>query len=186
MLLASELRKGSKFSFNGEPYEVIDFQKFIMGRGRGNIHIKMKNMRNGRVQEKTFSTDEKFEDVDLVSVQMQYLYSDGEGYTFMDSNTYEQLSFSDSQIGNAKWFIKEGNTYKVLLLDGEPLTVDIPASVELQIAETEPAVKGDSVTNIYKKAVTNTGLEIKVPLFIEQGEFVKVDTRTLDYIGRAK
>ncbi len=184
MIEASDLRKGSKFSYQGEPFEVIDFQKFIMGRGRGNIRIKMKNMKTGRVFENTFSTDERFEYVDMITKEMQYLYFDGEGYVFMDTETYEQTSFTAEQLPEAKWFLKEGESYKIFLIDNEPTNVDLPASYPLEIAETEPAIKGDSVTNIYKDALTDTGLTVKVPLFIKQGEMILVDTRSLEYLKR--
>ena len=184
MIDASDLRKGSKFQYQNEPFEVIDFQKFIMGRGRGNIRIKMKNMKTGRVFENTFSTDERFEYVDMRTRDMQYLYFDGEAFVFMDNDTYEQTSFTEEQLAESRWFVKEGETYKIFFIDDEPISIDLPASYPLTIAETEPAIKGDSVTNIYKDAVTDTGLSIKVPLFIKQEEMILVDTRTLEYIKR--
>ncbi|MFP4458138.1 MAG: elongation factor P [Candidatus Zixiibacteriota bacterium] len=184
MIEASELRNSSKFMYNGEPYEVIDFQKYIMGRGRGNIRVKMKQMKTGKVFENTFSTDEKFDYVDLRSASMQFLYFDGDAYIFMDQSTYEQHRFFEEQMGDAKWFLKDSEIYKILLIDDEPVSIDLPASMPLEIEQTEPAIKGDSVTNIYKDAVTATGLEVKVPLFISEGESILVDTRTLEYQKR--
>jgi elongation factor P len=170
--------------FNNEPYEVLEFNKYILGRGRGNIKVKMKHLKTGRVFENTYSTDERFGDVDMRSIDMQFLYFDGEGYVFMDNNTYEQLSFSEDQMGDSKWFLLEGEPYKILLIEGEPLSIDLPAAFALEVTETEPAVKGDSVTNIFKDAMTNTGLKVKVPLFLKEGDTIMVDTRTLEYLKR--
>ena len=184
MINASDLRKGSKFMYQKEPFEVVDFQKFIMGRGRGNIRIKMKNMKNGRVLENTFSTDERFDYVDVSTREMQFLYFDGEAYIFMDNTNYEQTSFTKEQLHDTRWFLKDGESYKIVFLEGEPLTIDLPAGYPLEISETEPAVKGDSVTNIFKDALTVSGLKVKVPLFIKSDETVLVDTRTLEYLKR--
>jgi len=184
MINASDLRKGSKFMYHGDPYEVIDFQKFIMGRGRGNIRIKMRQMKTGKVFEQNFSTDARFDDVDIRSATMQFLYFDGDAFVFMDQQSYEQHNFFEEQMGDFKWFLKEGDSYKILLIDEEPLSMDLPAAMPLTIAETEPAVKGDSVTNIFKDAVTESGLIIKVPLFIKEGEAILVDTRSLEYQKR--
>jgi elongation factor P len=185
MFTAVDLRKGTKVLFRSDPYEVIDFMHSIRGRGRGKVWLKMKNMRTGSVHEESYSSEEPFDAPDLETRNMQYLYSDPENYTFMDLVTYDQLVFPKDTIGDSKWFLKEGESYVVMLFEENPLTIDLPASYILKIAETEPAMKGDTVSNVTKKATLETGLVIKVPLFIQIGESVKVDTRSLEYQGRA-
>ncbi len=185
MITAGDFRKGTKILYKGDPYEVVDFQHSLRGRGRGKVWTKMKNLRTGNVLEETFSSSEQFEEPDLEDVDMQYLYEEDEWYVFMDTNTYDQHRFPKSTIGDAKWFLKEGETYRILLWNGQPLSVELPTAMVLKVVETEPAVRGDTVTNVTKKAKLETGLEVKVPLFISEGEEIKVDTRTLEYISRA-
>ncbi len=185
MISAVDFKKGTKILYKGDPYEVVDFQHSLRGRGRGKVWTKMKNLRTGNVLEETFSSEEQFETPDLETKDMQFLYSDEDGYTFMDTQTFEQHSFPKATLEEVKWFLKEGETYRVVLFNGQPLTVDLPASVVLRVVETEPAIKGDTVTNVTKRATLETGLVVRVPIFIEEGELVKVDTRTKEYIGRA-
>jgi len=185
MISAGGFRKGSRFLYKDDPYEVVDFQHSLRGRGRGKIWTKMKNIRTGKTLEESFSSDTQFDEPDLENKDMQFLYEEPETYYFMDTVTYEQFSFPKDSIGDAKYFVKEGETYQILLWRGQPLSVNLSASFVLKIVETEPALKGDTVSNTTKRAVTETGLEIKVPLFIGEGELVKIDTRSLQYISRA-
>lgn len=185
MIEAVELKKGSKILYKGDPFEIIDFQHSIRGRGRGKVWLKMKNLKTGNVLEETFSSEENFELPDIETRDMQYLYEDTDHYTFMDNETFEQYYFPKNAIGDARWFLKEGEKYLIMLYENLPLNIDLPASFNLKIIQTEPAIKGDSVTNVTKQAVLETGLVVKVPLFISEGEIVKVDTRTLEYISRA-
>lgn len=185
MVSASDFSKGTKILYKNDPYEIVDFQHSLRGRGRGKIWAKMKNMRTGNVLEETFSSDDQFQTPDIESRDMQFLYEDGEFCVFMDSETYEQCSFAKDSVGDAKWFLKEGEIYHIVLFEGSPLAVELPASFVLTVAETEPGLKGDTVSNVTKKATLETGLVVKVPLFIETGEKIKVDTRTLEYISRA-
>jgi len=185
MIEAVDFRKGTKILYKGDPYEVVDFQHSLRGRGRGKVWAKLKNLRTGNVLEETFSSSEQFEEPDLEDADMQYLYEEDDWYVFMDTNTYEQYRFPKASIGDAKWFLKEGETYRILLWNGQPLSVELPTSMVLTVVETEPAVRGDTVTNVTKKATLETGLVVKVPLFISEGEKIKVDTRTLEYISRA-
>ncbi|MCD6098242.1 elongation factor P [bacterium] len=184
MITAADFRKGMKISYKGEPYEIIDFQKVMMARGRGFVRTKLKNLKTGFVVEYSFSSDERFPEPNFSVRKVQYLYSDGREYHFMDSSTYEQFSISSNQLGDSRWFLKEGTEYKLLFFEERPLSIDLPASVELKVVETEPGVKGDTVNAPTKPAKLETGLVIKVPLFVNEDDVVKVDTRTKEYLGR--
>jgi len=137
------------------------------------------------VLEKTFSAGENFEEPDFEEKLMQYLYSNQGEYTFMDTKTYEQVTLKDEQLGDYKSYVKENDEYKMLFFEGTAVSIDLPTSVVLKVTSTEPAIKGDSVTNITKNATMETGLVVKVPLFVKEGDRVKVDTRTGEYIERA-
>ncbi len=176
MIEAVELKRGSKILYKDDPFEIIDFQHSIRGRGRGKVWLKMKNLKTGNVLEETFSSEESFEVPDIETRDMQYLYADTDHYAFMDNETFEQYYFPKNAIGDARWFLKEGEQYLIMLYKNLPLNI---------VVQTEPAIKGDSVTNVTKQAVLETGLVVRVPLFISEGEIVKVDTRTLQYISRA-
>ena len=185
MINAGSFRKGSKILYKGDPYDIIDFQHSLRARGRGKIWTKMKNLITGNVQEETFGSDETFKEPDLETRDMQYLYDNEDNYAFMDSETFEQYFYPKSTIGESKWFLKEGEIYRIQLFEGSPLSIEFPASFILKVVETEPGIKGDTVSNVTKKAVLESGLVIKVPLFIKIGDNLKVDTRTLEYISRA-
>jgi elongation factor P len=156
-----------------------------MGRGRPHTKAKIKHLITGSVLEKTFLSSENFELPDLETRKMQYLYNDDTGYHFMDSKTYDQVGLSVGSLGDSRFYLMENQEYSILFFEGKAISLDMPASVILKVIESEPAVKGDSVTNIQKTAKVETGLEIKVPLFIKEGDMVKIDTRTGEYIERA-
>lgn len=180
-----DFRKGLKLMYKGDPHEIIDVQMSLRGRGRSKYKTRLKNLRTGTTIENTFTEQDQLEEGNFSPHDMQYLYADNEGFHFMDTETYEQFRFNPEAIGDAKYYLRENEKYSVLLLGREPLKVDLPASVVLEVAETEPAVRGDTVSNVTKSAETDTGLTVKVPLFIDQGEKIKVDTRTGEYLGRA-
>jgi len=186
MLSTTNFRKGLKIKLEGEIYYIVDFQHARTAQRRAFVRTKLKNIKTGAVLEKTFSAGETFEEPDFEEKSMQYLYSAEKEYYFMDTKTYEQISLTEDQLGDYKWYLKENAEYKVMFFEGQPLSVDLSASVVLKIASTEPAIKGDSVTNITKSATLETGLVVKVPLFVNQGEYVKIDTRTNEYIERAQ
>jgi elongation factor P len=186
MLSTTNFRKGLKIKFEGEIYYIVDFQHARTAQRRAFVRTKLKNIKTGAVLEKTFSAGETFEEPDFEEKSMQYLYSADKEHYFMDTKTYEQISLAEDQLGDYRWYLKENSEYKVMFFEGQPLSVDLPASVILKIASTEPAIKGDSVTNITKSATLETGLVVKVPLFVNQGEYVKIDTRTNEYIERAQ
>ncbi len=185
MLSASDLRKGRKFMFEGEPFVVVDFAHVKMGRGRPHVKVKMKHMMTGQVMEKSFLTTESFDEPDLESRKMQYLYNQGDEYIFMDMTTYDQIHIMAETIETERWFLIENQEYDVQLYEGKPFSIDLPASVVLEVIETEPAVKGDTVTNVMKPAKIQSGYEVKVPLFIKEGDNIKIDTRSGEYIERS-
>jgi elongation factor P len=186
MISTTDFRKGLKVKVEGEIYYIVDFQHGRTAQRRAQVRTKLKNIRTGAVLERTFSAGETFEEPDFEEKTMQFLYSSGDEYNFMDSKTYDQISMTEEQLGEYKWYLKENSEYKVMFFEGKPVNVDIPASVVLQITSTEPGIKGDSVTNITKSATLETGLEVKVPLFINQGEYIRIDTRTNEYIERVQ
>jgi len=185
MISSGDLRKGKKLMYEGFPYVVVDFMHVKMGRGRPHIKVKMKNFLTGGIIEKSFLTTESFDEPDLVNTDMQFLYAQNEEYTFMDSKTFDQIAVTAELLGDTKWYLLENEEYNVLLYKGDPISIELPASVILTVIESEPAVKGDSVSNITKPAKVVTGLEVKVPPFVKEGDKIKIDTRTGQYIERA-
>lgn len=181
----SDFRKGLKLMYKDQPHEIIEVQMSLRGRGRSKFKTRLKNLKNGSVIENVFTEQEQLDEGDFSARDMQYLYSDGEGFHFMDMDTYEQFNFSEEIIGDTKYYLKENQIYPILLFENSPLSVDLPTSVIMEIAETEPAVRGDTVSNVTKNAETETGLVVKVPLFVDIGDKIKVDTRSGEYLGRA-
>ena len=185
MLSATELRKGIRILIDGEPYMVVDFSSTKMGRGRPHTKAKVRHLITGAVFERTFLSNEMFDIPDLEIKRMQYLYNDADGYHFMDSKSYEQVALTAENLGDSRYYLMENQEYPILFFEGKAISLDMPSSVILKIVDAEPAVKGDSVTNIQKVAKLETGLEVKVPLFIKVGDSVKIDTRTGEYLERA-
>jgi elongation factor P len=186
MISTTDFRKGLKIKVEGDIYYIVDFQHGRTAQRRAQVRTKLKNIKTGAVLERTFSAGETFDVPDFEEKTMQFLYASEGEYHFMDSKTYDQISLTEEKLGEYKWYLKENSEYKVMFFEGQPVNVDIPASVVLKIISTEPGIKGDSVTNITKSATLETGLVVKVPLFINQGEHVKVDTRTNEYIERVQ
>ncbi len=185
MYSVSDFRKGLRIIVDDQPYYVVEYQHFKMGRGKANIRTKLKHIKTGAVVEKVFSSNDSFKPPDMESRNMQYLYENTGEFVFMDTATFEQLTIPEANLGDAKWYMIENSEYKVLFLDNEAISVDIPASVILEVVATEPVVKGDTVSNVTKPATLTTGLVVKVPPFVKEGDKVKVDTRTGDYLERA-
>ena len=185
MLSTTDFRKGLKIKVEGEPYYIVNFQHARTAQRRAFVRTKLKHIQNGSVLERTFSAGENFEEPDFEERIMQHLYSNQGEYAFMDTKNYEQVGLKEEQLGDYKWYLKENEEYKILFFEGNPISIDMPTSVVLKVASTEPAIKGDSVTNITKSATLETGLTVKVPLFIKEGELIKVDTRKGEYIERA-
>lgn len=186
MISTSNFRKGSKIKFKGDPYEIIDFQHVKMGRGGAIVRTKIKNLRTGSIVEETFKGGEKLETPDLQEKSMQYLYNQDDMYFFMDTGNYEQIPLSPEQLGNSKKFLKENMVVKILFYDSSPIAVEIPIFVELKIVKTAPGIKGDTASGGSKPAVLETGVTVKVPFHINEGDIIKVDSRTSAYVERVK
>ncbi len=184
MYTTSDIRNGLKIELNGEPYEIIDFLHAKYGRGSAHIWTKLKNLLTGSVIEYTFRSGEKIQRPDLETKEVQYLYRDGDNLVFMDLDTYEQMYVQADTLGKKVFFLKEGEEIKVLIYNGQIIDVNLPAAVVLEVIETEPGVKGDTVSGATKPATLEGGLTVNVPLFINIGDKIKVDTRTFEYLGR--
>jgi elongation factor P len=175
-----------KIDFKGEPCEIIDFQHVKMGRGGAVVRTKLKSMIRGNVLEETFRSGDKFERPELEEKKMQFLYKQEGLYYFMDTETYEQQAMTEKQLGDAKSFLKENTVATALFYKGNPIGVELPTFVELQVSETEPGFKGDTASGGSKPARLETGASIKVPFHINQGDIIRVDTRSGEYVERVK
>lgn len=184
MLSTTDFRRGLKIEIDGKPYEIVEFLHFKPGKGGAMVRTKLKNFLTGQVVDKTFRSGEKVTKPDIMATDMQFLYKEGTDFVIMDLESYEQMNVTAEQMGEKGGYIKEGDTIKTLLYNGGFIDVDLPASVILEVAETEPGVQGDRVSNATKPATLETGLNVNVPLFINIGDSIKVDTRSGEYIGR--
>ncbi len=182
----NDLRSGMKLMIDGSPCNVVDVDFVKPGKGQAFARVKIRNLLTGRVVERTYKTGESVESADVMDTEMQYLYNDGEHWHFMHPETYEQLAAGESAVSEAAKWLKEQDMCTVTLWNNEPIAVVPPNFVELQITETDPGVRGDTASGGGKPATLETGAVVKVPLFIEQGEVIKVDTRTGEYVGRVK
>ena len=183
MVTAGDFRNGVTFEMDGNVYSIIEFQHVKPGKGAAFVRTKIRNVISGAVTEKTFNPNDKYPTAFIERKDMEYLYNDGDLYYFMDSETYEQLPISPNVLGDNFRFVKENMVCKVLSYKGNVFGIEPPNFVELQV--TEPGVKGDTATNVTKPATLETGAEIKVPIFINEGEMIRVDTRTGEYMERA-
>lgn len=184
MLSTSDIKNGLKIELEGEPYEVLDFLHSKSGRGGAFIKTKLKNLLNGAVLEHNFRSGEKFNKPDLESREMQYIYKEDNSLVFMDMNDYEQYFVPEQTLGGKGDFLKEGEQVKTVVFKDQIVDVNLAASVVLQVVETEPGVKGNTVSGATKPAKLESGASISVPLFIEEGDNIRVDTRTREYVGR--
>lgn len=179
----ADFKKGLRIVFDGQPYVIVDFQHVKPGKGGAFVRTKLKHMKLGKVVDNTFRSGEKVELVDFEEKRMQFLYRD-DRYHFMDLETYEQVSLSPAEVGDARDYLQESAGVEVLYIDGAPATVELPNFVELTIVRTEPGVRGDTAQGGSKPATLETDAVIQVPLFLNEGDVVKVDTRTGEYLGR--
>ena len=185
MISAGDFKNGLTIEYENSVYQIIDFQHVKPGKGAAFVRTKLKNIINGGVVEKTFRPTEKYPQARIDRKDMQYLYSDGELYHFMDVTSYDQISLNEESIGDALKFVKENEMVKVCSHKGSVFAIDPPLSVELVITETEPGFKGDTATGATKPCIVETGATVYVPLFVEQGDVIKIDTRNGEYLGRA-
>ena len=184
MLSTTDFRRGLKIELDNIPYEIVDFQHVKPGKGGAFVRTKLRNMLNGRTVENTFRSGEKMEKPDMETKEMQFLYKDGSGYIFMDMESYEQFSVETDVLGEKGGFLVDGMELTMLMYRGKALDMDLPTSVVLEVAHTEPGVKGDTVSGATKPATLSTGITLNVPLFVNEGEKIKVDTRSGEYLGR--
>jgi len=184
LISTGDLKRGLTIELDGQLWTVVEFQHIKMGRGSAQVRLKLKNLKTGYNVEKTFQAGEKFQRAVLDHQNVQYLYRDGDHYYFMDTTTFEQLTLSSEQLGDSLNYIKEGNTLDLLSYEGEPIGVELPTGVELEVVETEPGFRGDTAVSGTKPATLETGLVVQVPLFVDTGDKIKVDTRTGEYIER--
>ncbi len=185
MINTGELRKGLTIELEGQPFQILDYQHLKLGRGSAQVRLKLRDLRGGHTIERTFQAGEKFTPAKMDHHTMQYLYSEGDLLYIMDEESFEQSSISASMLGETVNYLKDGMSLEVLMYNGEPIGVELPNSVELQVVDAEPSFKGDTATSGTKLVTLETGLSIKVPLFINMGDMVKIDTRTGDYLERA-
>lgn len=184
MISTSDFRKGMKIEYKGAPHEILDFQHHKMGRGGAIVRSRLKNLISGSIFDDSFKGGEKFEVPNLEEKSMQYLYNDGEHFHFMDNETYEQMPLSEKQLGDARKFLKENMIVKMLFYSGAPIAVEVPMFVELAIVKTDPGIKGDTASGGSKPAVLESGITVKVPFHLNEGDVIKLDTRTSEYIER--
>ena len=185
MITAGDFRNGVTFDMDGQVFQVIEFQHVRPGKGAAFVRTKFKNVITGAVVEKSFNPTDKFENAYVERKEYEYLYNDGELYYFMDKETYEQLPLNADKLGDNFKFVKENDTVKIMSYKGNVFGVEPPLFVELEVTDTEPGVRGDTATNVTKPATLETGAVIKVPIFINQGEKIRIDTRTGEYMERA-
>jgi elongation factor P len=185
MISAGDFRKGITFEINGDPYVVLDFQHVKPGKGAAFVRTKYKSVLTGATREEAFNPNDKFKKAHIETKQMQYLYSDGELYYFMDNETYDQIPLAKDQVEDAILFMRENDNATVKFFKGKAFQVEPPNFVELVVTYTEPGIKGDTATNVTKPATVETGATVNVPIFINEGDKIKIDTRTGEYLSRA-
>lgn len=182
----NEFRSGLKIMLDGEPFTIVENEFVKPGKGQAFNRVKVKNLKTGRVIDKTFKSGETVEVADVIDTQMQYLYADGENWHFMDESSYEQVQADAMAVGDASQWLKEQDVCNVILWDGIPISVEPPNFVNLVVTDTDPGLKGDTAQGGVKPATLETGAVVRVPLFIEIGDMLKVDTRSGEYVSRAR
>lgn len=180
----SQFRNGLKIELDGEPFTMIYFQHVKPGKGGAFVRTKVRNLKNGRVLERTFRSGERVEEADVSESKMQYLYQDGESLVFMDNQTFDQTPFTAEQVGDARKWLKENQEVEVLFWRGKPINIEIPSFIDFTITQCDPGVKGDTATGATKPATLETGAVVHVPLFVKEGERIRVDTRSGEYVER--
>jgi elongation factor P len=181
----SDFRRGLAIIVENEPFRVIEYNHFKMGRGNAKIRTKLKHIKTGAVLERVFTSNDIFKPPDLENRKMQFLYEATGELTFMDISTFDQVAIAATNFGDVRYFLVENQEYMLHFLDNEAIDIDIPASVVVEVIETEPVVRGDTVSNVTKPAKIKGGLEVRVPPFVKEGDLIKIDTRTAEYLERA-
>jgi elongation factor P len=186
VIVTNEFRNGARLELDGEPYIIVEFQHVKPGKGGAFVRTRLKSLKSGNVIDRTFRSGEKFDEPDIEEKSMQFLYSEGTDYYFMDTENYEQVSLSKSELGDRTLYLKEQMVANILYYKGKAIAVELPLFVDLKIVETDPARKGDTASGGNKPAKLETGAVVKVPFHLQEGDIIKVDTRTGDYIERVK
>jgi len=184
MIDVTDLRKGVTFELGSDLYRVLDYSHIKMGRGNATIRVKVRDLRSGVTSEKTFNSGERVQDIRLEKREVQYLYSDGDLYHFMDTETYEQPALSADLLGDAVHYLTDGTTLSLLTYDGESIDVEMPVTVELEVVEAEPGFAGDTAQGATKEVTVSTGLKVQTPLFVQVGDVIRIDTRDGGYLTR--
>ncbi len=185
-LSITNLKKGVLFQWEGTPYRVVEYNQKVMGRGGSIVNVRIKSLLDGKVLDKTFKGNEQLDSADVSSQTVQYLYNDGSIYYFMNGDSFEQFEVSADLVGDSSGYMKEGDTVSLQFFDGRAINVELPKNVPLKVTYTEDAVKGDTSSSITKEATLETGINIRVPAFIKQGDLISVDTATGAYRERVK
>jgi elongation factor P len=185
MIDVNDLRKGVTFEFDGQLFKVLEYSHHKPGRGNATIRIKARNLRTGTNLDKTFQSGDRVQDVSLDFHNVQFLYSDGENYYFMDNETFDQPAIKRDIVGESTGFLKEGMECKLTFYKNEALDIELPTSVDLKVVSAEMAVRGDTATGVTKKVKVETGIDVQVPNFVKEGDTIRVDTRTGEYVTRA-
>ena len=185
MITSNDFRPGVTIEIDGQVWQVVEFQHVKPGKGAAFVRAKIKNLETGAVVERTWNAGEKVQDGHVDRRQLQYLYENEGMYCFMDNETYEQIELNKDTLGTAVNFLKEDMTVSVMMFKGKVIGIDLPASVTLKVVETEPGVRGDTATGATKPAIVETGAQVMVPLFVNEGEVIKIDTRSGEYLSRA-
>lgn len=185
-LSITDLKKGTLFQLEGEPFRVVDYRQKVMGRGGSIVNVRIKSLLDGKVLEKTFKGNEQLDNADVTSQAVQYLYNDGSNFFFMNEDTFEQFEVPADLVGDGAGYIREGDRVQLQFFGAKPINVELPKNVPLQVTYTENAIKGDTSSAITKNATLETGITIKVPAFIKQGDVISVDTATGAYRERVR
>ncbi len=185
-LSITDLKKGTIFQMDGVPYRVVGYNQKVMGRGGSIVNVRIKSLLDGKVLEKTFKGNEQLDSADVTTRNVQYLYNDGDTFYFMDDDSFEQFEVAADIVGDNAGYLKEGDRLQVQLFDRQVINVELPKNVPLRVTYAESVVKGDTTSSVMKEATLETGITIRVPAFIKQGDVIKVDTRNGEYLERAK
>lgn len=186
MISTAEFRNGARLEIDGQPYYIVEFQHVKPGKGGAFVRTKLKSYKTGNVIDRTFRSGERFDEPNLDERDMQFLYASGNAYTFMDTDSFEQFTYEKDQLGTNADLLKEDMVVTVLVYEHQPIAVELPTFIELKVVDADPGVRGDTASGGTKPAVLETGAVVKVPLYLEVGEVIKIDTRTREYVERAR
>jgi len=186
VISTAEFRNGARLELEGEPYYIVEFQHVKPGKGGAFVRTKLKSYKTGNILDRTFRSGERFQEPNLEEREMQLLYAAGSSYTFMDTESFEQFTYDKKELGDNADLLKENMIAKILVYEHQPIVVELPIFIELKVVDAEPGVRGDTASGGSKPAVVETGATIKVPLYLEVGEVIKIDTRTREYVERVR